>query len=70
MSTTALQQPHLALDTKVPRPRLLQRIWNALEAQGQRRAAAELRRLSLTFVSTDPDLKRALREAADYASRA
>lgn len=44
---------------------LLARLWSSLEAAGQRRAQAELRRLSITYVSSDPAMSRRLRDIAD-----
>ena len=62
MSTTVLQSPRLA--ASAGQPGFWQRVWDALEAHGRRRAEAELRRLATTHVSTDPELSRRLRELA------
>lgn len=51
-------------------PGLWQRVWAALEAHGQRRAAAELNRIAILHVSTDPELSRNLRALARTSARA
>jgi hypothetical protein len=45
-------------------PGFWRRVWTALEAHGQRRAEAELRRIAMLHVSTDPVLSQQLREIA------
>lgn len=68
MSTTVLHQTRVAPTVRADRPTLIRRLWNALEAQGQRRAAAEMRRLAT--VTTDPALRRLLLEMAARTPRA
>ena len=46
-------------------PSLLARLWSELEALGERRAQAELRRLSITYGHSNPALSRQLRDIAD-----
>lgn len=46
-----------------------QRLWAALERHGQRRAAAELRRIAILHAFSDPALNRQLLDAADRAER-
>jgi hypothetical protein len=71
MSTTVLHAPRVAAAGAVTNtPRLWSRLWAALEANGQRRAAAELRRVASLRESHDPELARQLRAAADFADRA
>jgi len=67
MSTTVLHPARLAPAAKAPAAPtgFWLRVWAALEAYGQRRAAAELRRLAATHVSTDPELSRHLRAIVD-----
>jgi len=67
MSTTVLHTPHLSAAAKAPAAPsgFWLRVWNSLEAYGQRRAEAELRRLAATHVSTDPELSRHLRAIVD-----
>jgi len=69
MSTTALHPTRIAPRAGTATPAFWQRLWAALEAHGQRRAAAELRRLAATHVSTSPEVQRALKEAAQRAAR-
>ena len=47
-----------------------QRLWAAIERHGQRRAAAELRRIAAHHVFSDPEMTRHLLAAADQAERA
>ena len=66
MTTTSLHAPRLA---KAPAQRpatagFWQRLWAGLEAHGQRRAAAELRRLSVHHAFADPELSQRLRAIA------
>lgn len=71
MSTTVLHVPRVAAAGAVTNtPRLWARLWAALEANGQRRAAAELRRVASMREHHDPELARRLREAAAFADRA
>lgn len=62
MTTTTLQSPRLA--RKADQPSFWQRVWDALEAHGRRRAEAELHRIALLHVSTDPRLSRELHALA------
>lgn len=41
------------------------RVWAAAEAHGQRRALAELRRLSIRHASVDPELRHAIARLAE-----
>lgn len=50
-------------------PTMWQRLWAAIERHGQRRAAAELRRLASHHVFSDPAMTRHLLAAADQAER-
>ncbi len=50
--------------------RFWQRLWAAIERHGQRRAAAEMRRVASTHVFSDPEVARQLRVAARQAERA
>jgi hypothetical protein len=63
MSTTVLHPARLAPAAKASAAStgFWRRLWASLEAHGQRRAEAELRRLAATHVSTDPELSRHLR---------
>jgi hypothetical protein len=71
MSTTVLHAPRAATAGATPNtPSIWLRLWAALEANGQRRAAAELRRVASMREGQDPDLARRLREAAAFADRA
>ena len=67
MSTTVLQPPRLAhvASTAAASPSYFQRLWTALEAHGQRRAAVELRRVAERHMHGDPALARRLLEAAN-----
>lgn len=47
-----------------PRPGFWQRVWIALEAHGQRRAAHQLRLFAAHHVTSDPELAQRLRELA------
>ena len=47
-----------------------QRLWAAIERHGQRRAAAELRRIASHHVFSDPEMTRHLLAAANQAERA
>lgn len=47
-----------------------QRLWAALEAHGQRRAAAHLRRMAAIHADHNPDLARRLNEAAEQRPQA
>jgi hypothetical protein len=67
MTTTSLQAPRLAATSAArPAASVWQRLWAALEAHCQRRAAAELRRLAIHHRFSDPALAQRLhRIAAD-----
>ncbi len=65
MNTTTLRLP---VRLTARRPSLLQRVWNALVAAGERRAAGELERLALMRASYDPAGAARLREAARYSA--
>lgn len=69
MNTIALHRPRI-LAAALNGPGVWQRLWQALEAHGQRRAAAELRRSAERLQFTDPALARQLLEAAGPAERA
>lgn len=69
MSTTVLHAPRIAAFAPV-NTAFWPRLWKALEAQGQRRAAAELRRTAWRYQSSDPALALRLIEAARHAERA
>lgn len=66
MSTTVLPAPRIT----AAGPGFWQRLWQALEANGQRRAAGELRRAAWRLQSSDPVIARQLLEAADHADSA
>ena len=67
MTTTTLHAP---LATAARGPGFWQRVWSALEAHGQRRAAAELRRLAILNDATNPEFARRLNDvAAQTAAR-
>ncbi len=66
MTTTALNSRIAATHGG---PSFWQRVWAALEAHGQRRAAAELQRIAILHVSTDPELSRNLRAIATQSAR-
>jgi hypothetical protein len=69
MTTTSLHAPRLAKAT-AQRPAMAgfwQRLWAGLEAHGHRRAAAELRRLSIHHAFTDPELSKRLRAIASQS---
>lgn len=68
MSTTVLHAPRIAAFAPV-HTAFWSRLWNALEAHGQRRAAAELRRTAWRYQSSDPALALRLIEAARQAER-
>lgn len=68
MSTTVLHAPRIAAPAST-RP-FWQRVWSALEAHGQRRAAVELRRAAERHALTDPELAARLLQAAADATRA
>ena len=51
-------------------PTVWQRLGAAIERHGQRRAAAELRRIAAHHVFSDPEMTRHLLAAADQAERA
>lgn len=67
--TTTVLNPALGNARARPESSLLQRVWAALEAHGQRRAAAELNRIAALHVSTDPELARNLRALAQRSDR-
>ncbi|GAB4117699.1 MAG: hypothetical protein Fur0014_19160 [Rubrivivax sp.] len=69
MSTTVLHAPRIAAAAPVGAG-FWPRLWKALEAHGQRRAAAELRRTAWRYQSSDPALALRLIEAARQAERA
>lgn len=69
MNTIALHRPRI-LAAALNGPGVWQRLWKALEAHGQRRAAAELRRHAWRVQPSDPALARQLLEAAGPAERA
>lgn len=70
MSTTVLHVPRIDAHAGRTGASLWQRLWQALERSGQRRAAVELRRAAWRFQATDPATARALLNAAEYAERA
>lgn len=61
-STRGLNSPAL--------PTFWQRLWAALEAHGQRRAAAHLRRMAAIHADIDPVLARRLYDAAEQRPQA
>ena len=67
MSTSVLHSPRLApaASAAAATPGFFQRLWTALEAHGQRRAAVELRRAADRHMNGDPALARRLLDAAD-----
>ena len=65
MSTVTLQRTASAADVGAPRVGFWRRLWLALEAQGQRRAAAELRRLAIHHRFSDPEMSRRLHSIAN-----
>jgi hypothetical protein len=69
MSTTAVLQAPRQLPAGRAGKGFWLRLWQALEAHGQRRAAAELRRTAWRFQDSDPDLARRLLAAAADAER-
>lgn len=69
MSTTVLHAPRISATGRAGTG-FWQRLWQALEAHGQRRAAVELRRAAWRFQSSDPAVARQLLDAADRAERA
>lgn len=69
MSTTVLHTPRIAAYAPVDTG-FWQRLWHALEAHGQRRAAAELRRTAWRYQATDPALALRLIEAARQSDAA
>lgn len=70
MSTSVLHHPQLAPRATTGAPGFWQRLWIAIERHGQRRAAAELRRVASHHVFSDPELSRQLLAAADQTERA
>lgn len=69
MSTTVLHAPRITAAGRAGTS-FWQRLWQALEAHGQRRAAVELRRAAWRFESSDPATARQLLDAAQRAERA
>lgn len=69
MSTTVLHAPRISAAGRAG-PGFWQRLWQALEAHGQRRAAVELRRAAWRFQSSDPAVARQLLDAAERSERA
>ena len=69
MSTIVLHAPG-ATRASSPTSTFVQRLWAALEAHGQRRAAVELRRVAARHAHGDPALSRQLMAAADAATSA
>jgi hypothetical protein len=69
MSTTVLFAPRVAI-AGATTPSIWSRLMAAIEANGQRRAAAALRRFAAHKFSHDPELARQLYEAAAFAERA
>ena len=73
MSTAVLREPSLnaASNRRAPVgvPGFWQRVWAALQRQGQQRAVAELRRVASIHRFSDPELTVQLRAAADFAER-
>lgn len=67
MSTSVLQSPRFAPagSAAAAEHSFFQRLWMALEAHGQRRAAVELRRAAARHANSDPALARRLLDAAD-----
>jgi hypothetical protein len=65
MNTVTMQRPALVAHANEPRVSIWRRLWLALEAQGQRRAAAELRRLAAYHLYSDPEMNQRLRALAD-----
>jgi hypothetical protein len=73
MTAVVQQAARLASPYKRQTPTLLQAIgrsiWDALAANGQRRAARELREMAQRWESIDAAIARQLREASRYDSR-
>jgi hypothetical protein len=69
MSTIVLHTPG-APRAERQTPTFLLRLWAALEAHGQRRAAVELRRVAARHAYGDPALANQLMAAADAATSA
>jgi hypothetical protein len=69
MSTTVLHAPRHSAAGRAGAG-FWQRLWQALETSGQRRAATELRRAAWRFQTSDPAIARQLLDAAEYAERA
>ena len=72
MSTTLQYQVRFGTmaPTALVTPTVWQRLWAAIERHGQRRAAAELRRIAAHHVFSDPEMTRHLLAAAVQAERA
>lgn len=69
MSTSVLRHPHHLGPITGTTPGFWQRLWAGIERHGQRRAAAELRRIASHHVFSDPAMTRALLDAAAHAER-
>jgi hypothetical protein len=72
MSTIVLHTPRAVTGATVrpAAPSFWSRLLAAIEANGQRRAAAELRRYAAHQVDRDPEFARELYAAAAFAERA
>jgi hypothetical protein len=73
MNTAVLREPSLNAASKrrttVGVSGFWQRVWAALQRQGEQRAVAELRRAASIHRFSDPELTRQLLAAADFAER-
>jgi hypothetical protein len=69
MSSSVLSLPRAAARPAASRVPLWSRVWSALEAYGERRASAELRRVALTHFASDPELRRRLLALSDTSGR-
>jgi hypothetical protein len=73
MSTTILHHPNLrlaAIAQVSASSGFWQRVWAGIERHGQRRAAAELRRVAAVHAFADPELSHQLLAAASRAELA
>jgi hypothetical protein len=73
MSTSILRHPNLrqaSIAQVAATSGIWQRVWAGIERHGQRRAAAELRRMAAVHAFADPELNRELLAAAARAERA